>query len=90
MTLNDIMVKILIPQDKANHVIYGAVTAVLAVFVKNFFLLTLASSLTAVLAAVIIGATKELADAQFGGDATVQDFIATSLGGVLIALALLV
>jgi hypothetical protein len=66
----------LIPQDKANHVIYG-----LAIFMVVAFLL---DPISGVAAAIFGGAMKETYDMVSGkGHAHGLDFVATVVGGIL-------
>lgn len=89
MTLPEVEAKILIPADKANHVIWGAILSL----VMTFFLIKAGynhiSPLTPVLIASIIGGCKELLDAKIGGDVSIWDFLATGCGGVFVAVTML-
>ena len=67
------MKKILIPVDKANHIIAGY----LIYFIFSFFL----SPLLAVIPVMVIGAIKEVYDMSSGkGTPDVYDFLATLIG----------
>jgi hypothetical protein len=76
-----------LPQDKANHVIYGAAIAVVG---SGIELSAGGPPLTAVVigavAAAVFGALKELYDAQHRDIHTPEmaDFVATTAGGLLV------
>jgi len=75
-------------QDKANHVIYGAVLALVGGAVLPG-VLGVSALVAAALTAGVVGAAKEVLDKYTGGDPTVQDFLATLAGGVLVGVATL-
>ncbi len=65
----------IIPQDKANHFIYG-----LAIFLAVGLAF---GAIPGLVAAVLIGAAKEIYDRVSGkGTPDVYDFVATVVGGV--------
>lgn len=84
----------LIPQDKANHFVYGAAIGVVS------HVLTLGTSVApfaSIVASVAVGAIKEAHDAYVNYKTTGDwrtgphgveflDFVATALGGVAVAL----
>ena len=81
MHYRDIEQALLIPQDKANHAIFGALAALAAGAAVG-------QPWAAVVAAAALGAAKEVADHFFGGDDSAADAAATSAGGVAIAVAM--
>lgn len=69
----------LVPQDKANHFIYGLVLALLGSF--SFLLLGLNPIIGAIVFSSSLGAIKEVYDKLSGkGDPDFWDFIATFAG----------
>ena len=65
----------LIPQDKANHVIYGVLVYAMGA--------ALAGPVVAMVAVVLVGAVKEFYDSATGrGTPDVGDFFATAAGGL--------
>ena len=65
----------LIPQDKANHFVYGVVAYALA--------LLFVSPLVALGITIVIGAAKEAWDANGRGCVELLDFLATAAGGAV-------
>jgi len=78
--------KLLIPQDKANHVIYGAVICLLVTLLLVHFAVANAQ-VFGLLASLIVGGAKEVYDYFTGGDPDVVDAICTLLGGLAIFIA---
>lgn len=77
----------IIPHDKALHVIYGGVIALITLVVASAVSLAV-PALWALGASVIIGAAKEVYDRKSGkGNPEYGDFYATGIGGLAIALA---
>ena len=85
MHYRDLEQTVLIPQDKANHAIYGALAALAAAALVW-------QPWAAVVAAAALGAAKETADHLFGGDVSAADAAAdaaaTAAGGVVVAVAM--
>lgn len=81
MHYRDLEQTVLIPQDKANHAIYGALAALAAAALVG-------QPWAAVVAAAALGAAKETADHLFGGDVSAADAAATAAGGVVVAVAM--
>jgi hypothetical protein len=80
----------LIPQDKANHIVYGTLIA-LAALVSTTYATLPHPVLWALGASFGVGALKEVRDRLSGkGTPDFSDFAATGLGGLLIAIAGLV
>lgn len=90
---------ILIPQDKANHFIYGNLIALLAAGILANFGYNQYSRLTAVAAAGILGIGKEILDRYLNRKAVknglaephgvdINDYFATQFGGFNVALVL--
>lgn len=73
-------------QDKANHVIYGAVLSIISTALIQL-VLPVPVPLLAVGSAAVIGVAKEVLDKYTGGDPSVNDALATTFGGVLVAVA---
>ena len=63
-----------LPQDKANHVLYGLVV---------FCVFAFASPMIGLVAAVVVGAAKEGYDSTGRGNVEILDFVATASGGGL-------
>jgi hypothetical protein len=80
-----------LPQDKANHALYGAAFAIFAVWALGWRVNPMA---VAVLSAALIGAVKEFSDWYINRrtpdahDVSPLDILATTLGGVLVSLAI--
>ena len=72
----------MLPHDKANHVVYGAVIAT----VGTIF----AGPVVGLIAAGVVGAVKEILDNFTGGSPDIEDAIATLGGGILVVLPWLV
>lgn len=79
-------------QDKANHVLYGAVTWLVVAFFASIFLPTFEARLVGFLAATLVGCTKEVLDRRLNkklsedGERPAHtvdawDAFATALGG---------
>ena len=62
-----------LPQDKANHFIFGVLAYIPA---AAFF-----GPVAGLVTAVVVGAAKELHDSQGHGCVEFYDFLATALGG---------
>ena len=90
----------LIPQDKANHIIYGAAIALLACKAAVYAPahLSVAPAAAALLAATVFGFVKEIADAAINYRTTgkwlqgphsieAEDVLATMSGGLLVMIA---
>lgn len=88
--------KILIPQDKANHFIYGALISFIALALMRHFHVLFAPIWTVVVAGAV-GVLKEASDYMLakrnvaagnppGHDVDANDILATLLGGVLIGM----
>lgn len=71
--------KLLIPQDKANHFIYGLILAIIGAII--FAIIGLNFLIGAIVFSVVFGALKELYDKYSGkGDPDIRDFLATCAG----------
>jgi hypothetical protein len=76
-----------LPQDKANHVVYGAVIALVATYVAVLFKAP-CPALVGLISAAVFAVAKELHDRLSGtGTADQLDAEATYFGGVLVTLA---
>ena len=80
-----------LPADKANHFLYGAVAAAIAVPIGSYF--GLPSQISALIGSITAGASKEVLDAIENAQARrrgevplhsvdVYDFLATAAGGL--------
>lgn len=74
----------IIPHDKALHALAGGYAAALGVALAHT--LHMPPLMAAVLTAALVGVLKELVDAVVGGDVSVWDAVATTLGSVPVAL----
>lgn len=91
MNVERLLAAMLIPQDKANHVIDGAIYAI--VFAAITVLVTPDLGLacaTAIGVAILFGAAKEAYDSRHRDLHSVDgfDIFATALGGVAVAVAM--
>jgi hypothetical protein len=82
----------LIPQDKANHAIYGAILATIILLITTYFHISNAPLISLGFTS-IVGAYKELSDWYQNKIANTQvhnvdffDWLAASLGGALVYL----
>ena len=80
----------LVPQDKANHTIYGAVFAVFVLAIVTHFSPDANLKIIPVMAALTIGILKELYDSVSGGDTSFWDAFATTCGGAAISASVVV
>ncbi len=85
-----------IPQDKANHFIYGAAVGLASVFALRDTVFAEWFHVTPILAAGVLGVAKEALDYHLNKknpgtySVSAMDVIATVLGGVVVALATVV
>lgn len=75
-----------LPQDQANHALYGMAAGLVGAFFAQGFLLP---AVGAVALACLVGVGKELADHLGDGKADVRDALATAAGGLVVGLATL-
>jgi hypothetical protein len=89
MRYSELEVKLSLPADKANHIaLMGVPFGVLGAAVANHF--GFDPKQGAVLGAAAIGVVKEVVDKWLGGDPSLTDFIATTSGGIAVALGIYV
>ena len=75
-----------LPQDQANHVLYGLAAGLVGAFFAQGFI---HSAIGAVALACLVGVGKEFADHLGDGKADVRDALATAAGGVVVGLSTL-
>ncbi len=72
----------IIPEDKANHCIYGLGAFIVALLADRVFGLGFAfPQVFALFVAAAAGGLKEIWDARNGGDMSAGDFVSTLAGG---------
>lgn len=69
-----------LPQDKANHALYGSAAAIVGAAIGHQVGLDV--RLGAAIAACAVGVLKEVADHFLGGDVSAADAIATACGAI--------
>ena len=76
-----------LPQDKANHVLYGLAAGLAGAFAATK-IGYIEPAIAAVSLAVLVGAAKEITDKVWQmGEPSIPDALATAAGGVVIAVA---
>lgn len=83
MLLTSFFSRILIPEDKANHVIQGALAGAVGASLSPY--LGTHPAVLAQITSIFLGFVKELYDAKWGTGFSPQDWLATSLGGSFVA-----
>lgn len=78
--MKDMFKHLLISQDKANHIAYGAIVA----FAASFALPPIYTLLLVLIVAVL----KEVYDKMYNTSVDIYDMVATVFGGILVCLPL--
>ena len=78
--MKDVFKHLTIPQDKANHIAYGAIVA----FAASFALPPTYTLLLVLIVAVL----KEVYDKMYNTSVDIYDIVATVFGGILVCLPL--
>ena len=78
--MKNIFKSLVISQDKANHIAYGAIVA----FAASFAL----PPIYTILLILIIAVLKEVYDKMYNASVDIYDIIATLFGGILVCLPL--